>query len=170
VISLRRLPEANILGYRNAHMTQRIYRLLIALFTRPSTNEAATLNIRLAPDRSVTVIHQELFIMRLQDFELERIEQQEEDLPHVRLGTCSGLAVRAESEQVTQELLIGGENLLRRFEDFVRAVTVKTMEEAQCQTEVSKSQPSTCSDLIGDLSSGRWWHFFAKRFLKARSS
>jgi len=90
----------------------------------------------------------------LRDLELVRIEEQEEDMPDIRFGSFSGLAVQAESEQVTQELPIGCENLLQRFQDFVRAVTAEAMEEAQCQTQVSKSQPSTCSDLTGDLSSG----------------
>jgi len=65
-------------------MTRRIYRLLFSPFTPPSTNQVATLDIHLAPDRSVTIIHEELFIMRFQDLELERIEEQEEDMPDVR--------------------------------------------------------------------------------------
>ena len=61
----------------------------------------------------------------------------QEDIPNVRLGAGSRLATQADREQVSQESPI--EELLQRFEYFVRAVTQDMMAEVQCKPKVRES-------------------------------
>ena len=76
-------------------------------------------------------------LLGLQEYQ-ETVDLQQ-DIPDVRLRAGSRLATRAGREQVTQESPIGSEELLRRFKEFVQAVTVDMMAEVQHQPKVRES-------------------------------
>ena len=54
----------------------------------------------------------------------------------VRFGVTVGLLPEFDSQQVAQESLVDGEELMRRFEKFVGAVTQRTMAEVLQQPKV----------------------------------
>jgi hypothetical protein len=54
----------------------------------------------------------------------------------VRFGVTVGLLPEFDSQQVAQESLVDGEELMRRFEKFVRAFTQRTMVEVLQQPKV----------------------------------
>lgn len=60
----------------------------------------------------------------------------QQHMPNVRLRAGPRLATQADCEQVAQESSIVAKELLRRFEDFVQAVTQDMMAELQCQPKV----------------------------------
>ena len=75
---------------------------------------------------------------------MDFLEQQgavdlQQDMPNVRLGGGSYPVAQADRKQVTQESPIVGEELLQRFEAFVRAVTQDMMAEVESQSKVGES-------------------------------
>jgi hypothetical protein len=74
--------------------------------------------------------------------ELVGFQEQEETIdlqqhmPDVRFGVTAGLLPEFDSQQLAQESLVDCEELMRRFEKFVGAVTKCTMAEVLHQPKV----------------------------------
>jgi len=60
----------------------------------------------------------------------------QQHIPDVRFGVTVGLLPEFDSQQIAQESLVDGEELMRRFEKFVGAVTQRTMAEVLQQPKV----------------------------------
>jgi hypothetical protein len=73
---------------------------------------------------------------------LARFQEQEgtidlqQHMPDVRFGVTFGLLPEFDSQQVAQQSLVHGEELIPRFEKFVGAVTQRTIAEVLRQPKV----------------------------------
>jgi hypothetical protein len=74
-----------------------------------------------------------MFEDELVGFQQEGMLDPQQHMPDVRLGVTVGLLPEFDSQQVAQESLVDGEELIRRFEKFVGAFTQHTIAEVLYQ-------------------------------------